>query len=278
MKMTISKTLMILGSWAADADGRAMGAVDAFGVVQAAERARLYRGMVEAIQEAVAAGVVPVVIPTRKRKAISSESPSGYGMEGRRGASSRGVEGRPGRATQVVGLKGERPKLDVPQFWAAHGAAVEAIIAAYGLNWKTRAPFGETELVEVAAKLRPSKRSGCFIISYPRDNRFPAARFWPNGVYPDGVTGCGDYARAWSGYGPPVGHDADWHKARGYAWDGKAWVFELGLRASRAHHEAVADEKEARRWAALEAACLRYGPQPAPEPFADIADDAELAA
>lgn len=78
-------------------------------------------------------------------------------------------------------------------------------------------------------------------------------------------------------------HDDAWHLAHGYIWDGLKWVSELGDRASRAHAEAIEDNrlaaiaaKEAKRVAKLEAACLSYGPQPL-QPFADIADDLDLA-
>lgn len=75
---------------------------------------------------------------------------------------------------------------------------------------------------------------------------------------------------------PAVVHDDAWHLAHGYIWDGLKWVSELGDRASRAHAMAIEDNREAARVAALEAACLEYGPQPL-QPFADIDDDLDLA-
>jgi hypothetical protein len=299
--LTIAKTLLILDGWTQDAVGRAIDAPDAFGCVKAHQRAELLRGMADSVRRALAEGSAPfLVAPKVKARAKAKAAPKPTFM-------------------------------DPFAFWTMHHAAVDKIRAVYGDFWSVRAPLGETELVAVDAKLRPSRKSGAFIVSYPRDNRFPAAKYWPAGEYPHGVVGQGDYARhqcqprdvyadtrrrfvavvtgrrlfhekgsdGWikcteGARGilaelrgmvraapiviTPVSHDADWHKARGYAWNGSDWVFALGLDASRAQAEGVILEREFKRVAALEAACLSYGPQPRSAGFVDIEDDIELAA
>lgn len=174
-------------------------------------------------------------------------------------------------------------KLEVMEFWAKHGEAVNAIIAVYGLNWKTRAPFGDTVLATVplgwrSAKTGVLREDGGNAVRWRKDGRMPAPRFWPGQKLPDALLVEPDYERAylWDGYGPPEAfrpHDADWHRSHGYVWDGGAWVFEIQMRNSQNYADAIVAEKEAnrlaeiaareaRRFAKLEDAAMTYGPQP----------------
>lgn len=77
---------------------------------------------------------------------------------------------------------------------------------------------------------------------------------------------------------PLVEHDAAWHHAHGYVWVGGkvGWTSELGHRASQAHRLAMADNRAYWRDVEVRETGLAYGPQPL-HPFADIADDLELA-
>lgn len=160
------------------------------------------------------------------------------------------------------------------EFWDLHGQAVTAIRAVYGDRWRVAAPFGETALVTLPANLCSGKTERGTTIRWPRDGRMPAAQYWPGGKLPDGAVITPDYPRAaalpmirkgvaWV-HDPSANpkRDADWHKAHGYAWDGKEWVFELGLRANQVHLQAIED----------------YQAQKAALPFADIDDDVLLSA
>jgi hypothetical protein len=296
-KMTISKTLILLGSWASDADSRAMMAAEPLAVVRSAEQSRLYRGMAEAIREAIAAQVpLPAIIPAKRaaRKPAAKAKP-----------------------------------LNALEFWAMHAEAVAAIKAEYGERWGVASPFGATELVAVPACWRKFKTERGTILQWHRDQRMPAARFWPTGELPaelvitpdyqrhpfqpvdryaatrqmfarvigdrrrwhekgsDGWEKCSDFARGLlaelRGMVRPVPvvitptvRDAAWHEAHGYILVGKDWVNRLGYLAGLAQAEGAVIERECKRLAALERACLSYGPQPL-HPFADIADDIELA-
>src|SRR3954469_14333449 len=145
--MTVSRVLLLLASWADDADGKALSAPDAVSVVQAHQRAERYRAMVTAIREAIATGHAPVVVPKRRAKVSIA-------------------------------------KMDAPAFWQTHGEAVQAIIAVYGLNWKIAAPYGQTELAEIPSKWCSWKGPRGSRITWPSDARIPAAAYWPDGVIP----------------------------------------------------------------------------------------------
>jgi hypothetical protein len=167
MSMTISKVLILLDSWAADADGRVLTAPDAFAVVTAHQRAGRYRAMTTAIRDALAAGQVPAV--------VSAKRPA-----------------RKAAKTRVM---------TAPEFWEAHALAKAAIMAVYGQGWACAAPIGETLIVTLPARILPSARG-------TRLGRFPAARYWPGGVLPDGIEVHPDYPRVSA---------ADYHRAHGRA-------------------------------------------------------------
>lgn len=158
------------------------------------------------------------------------------------------------------------------EFWRQHGQAVNAIIGVYGLEWKTRAPFGDTILATTPAGWRSGKTEKGGVVCWSKDHRMPAARFWPDQKLPDALTISPDYERAclWAGYGPPeaafMAHTADWHRAHGYVWYGGEWVFEIQARNSQNYSDAIEAYKVARveadRLAKLESAAYSYGPQP----------------
>lgn len=149
-----------------------------------------------------------------------------------------------------------RGKLEVMEFWAKHGEAVNAIISVYGLDWKTRAPFGDTVLVTLppgwrSAKTGVLREDGGNAVRWRKDGRMPAARFWPGQKLPDALLVEPDYEREylWDGYGPPEAHrphNADWHKAHGYVWTGSEWVFEIQMRNSQNYADAIEAYKAAR--------------------------------
>lgn len=194
-------------------------------------------------------------------------------------------------------------KLSALAFWRMHGEAVDKIRAEFGDDWKISAPFGKTELVTLASSLKSYKTERGTKLSWSPDQRFPAAEYWPNGAFPEGVTANGDYDRCVGKYiaakdahghysqmviaPPEATRDSAWHEAHGYVWhvpsgsekrDGY-WIAEILLRSQLAHEEGIELEREANRLAALERACLTYGPQPlASEPFADVEDDLAEAA
>jgi hypothetical protein len=264
-KLTIAKTLILIDGWASDADHRALMAADAVSTVRAAEKARLYRGMLESIREALAANVVPMVIPTKR------------------------APRKPGAKAAV---------LTALEFWALHAGAVAAIKAEHGERWGVVAPLGDTELVAVPACWRRFKTERGTVLQWHRDHRMPAARFWPTGELPielvitpdyprhpfqpvdryaamrrelgrvirdrrryyeagsDGWEKCSEHARGLlvelRGMVrsvpiviTPTVRDAAWHTAHGYVWNGRDWVSGVGYHA--------------------------------PQPFADIADDLQLA-
>lgn len=263
-KLTIAKTLILLGSWASDADHRALMAADAVSTVRAAEKARLYRGMLESIREALAANVTPLVIPAK-------------------------------RAPRKLGAKAA--VLTALEFWAMHAEAVAAIQDEHGERWVV-APFGHTELVTVPARWLKFRTERGTILTWRRDQRMPAAKYWPTGELPCELTITPDYPRhpfqpvdrygamrlqvcrqirarrlfyeagsdSWEACSEhargllvelrgmkrtprvvitPTVRDATWHTAHGYVWNGKDWVSGVGYHA--------------------------------PQPFPDPADDLELA-
>lgn len=164
---------------------------------------------------------------------------------------------------------GGRAVMSAFQFWAAHGRAVQAIIADFGLNWKVKAPIGATVLAGVPACWRSGKTYRGGIVRWSRDHRMPAARYWPAGALPAGLAISDDYAREWSGYGPPqpLLRDAAWHLARGYAWDGSEWRFEIEVRNQQNREDAIASSRDyaIHNRNARESAALNYGPQPLAE-------------
>lgn len=134
------------------------------------------------------------------------------------------------------------------QFWAQHGKAVEAIIAAYGLSWKVRAPHGETVLATVPTCWRSGKTERGGIVRWSKDHRMPAARYWPEGRLPTGLEITPDYPRAEPSDKP---HDARWHRERGYSWDGKGWRFEIEVRNALNQSDAIEAERESKLLAEL---------------------------
>lgn len=210
-------------------------------------------------------------------------------------------------------------KLKALEFWALHGQAVSAISAVYGDQWQVTAPFGETALATLAVGYRSAKTERKTVLRWSKDQRIPAARYWPNGCLPDGVTVTPDYPRAdprYIAYNRMRGHvmdvirerhahtglkswdkadqrarreladlrampkpdpaerrDAAWHKAHGYAWTGSIWVAEILFRSQRDHQDFILEEREFKRFQALELASLTYGPQPMPE--MDLAEAAD---
>lgn len=236
-------------------------------VIVHTERARRFRAMASAIREAVRT-LEPVAAP-KARKAAA-------------------------KAPKVV----KAPAITGFAFWALHGRAVDAIRAIYGDAWKVKAPPEHTVLASVIPALRTITSERGTKIKYPRDGRFPAAEYWPGSEIPAGVTIEADYARIearpmiMGDYGhmthdrTPIAtpeRDAAWYEARGYAWDGVNWVFEVQIRVAQSYRDAVAEyaAHKARvvvdmAHARLERAALTYGPQPL-APFADIADDMDYA-
>lgn len=134
-------------------------------------------------------------------------------------------------------------------FWLLHGQAVDAIIAVYGLDWKTRAPFGDTALATVPTWCRSGKTEKGGIVRWSKDHRVPGARFWPDRKFPTGLEISPDYER--EGEVKRV-HDPAWHKAHGYVWDRGEWRFEIEVRNALNRSEAIEAYKEAKRLAKLE--------------------------
>jgi hypothetical protein len=191
-----------------------------------------------------------------------------------------------------------------------HQTAVEAICADYGSEWRIKAPFGDTVLATLDVPAYRKVKTVWGFIQWPKDHRLPASRYWPDGVIPEAFAVHGDYARedgsrlayrvmrsrvaseirerhahrgsqdwhrvdhearelladlrAMGKPAPAVEHDAAWHKAHGYAWNGKFWVPNVGRTLEFLQADWAAER------AALEEACLTYGPQPLP-----VDDDAE---
>jgi hypothetical protein len=89
-----------------------------------------------------------------------------------------------------------RAGIDALEFWRRHGLAVESIRETYGHNWTIKAPFGETELVTVPACWRSFKTERGTTLTWRRDNRIPAAKYWPDQRLPVGLVITPDYPRA----------------------------------------------------------------------------------
>jgi hypothetical protein len=138
-------------------------------------------------------------------------------------------------ATKAPKRRG-RAGIDALEFWRRHGMAVASIRAAYGDNWTIKAPFGETELVAMPPCWRSFKTERGTTLTWRRDNRIPAAKYWPDQRLPEGLTITADYLRA---TGEEEAHDDAWHLAHGYVLSLGMWVSELGLRASEVHQETI---------------------------------------
>lgn len=139
------------------------------------------------------------------------------------------------------------------QFWALHGQAVQNIIATHGLNWKVRAPFGETLLVTIPSKYRKAVTARGTTLKWAADHRMPAASYWPDQALPLGLAITADYARS-TGRAKDEQHDDSWHRAHGYVRYFGEWVSELGLRAAQAHADAMEDNRLRAKQAAVDKA------------------------
>lgn len=161
------------------------------------------------------------------------------------------------------------PRMGALEFWHHRRLAVEAIGAVYGKDWAVKAPFGETVLVTVPTCWRSATTKRGTKLTWNKDGRMPAARYWPAGALPAGLAISDDYAREWSGYGPPqpLLRDAAWHLARGYAWDGSNWRFEIEVRNQQNREDAIASSRDyaIHNRNARESAALNYGQQPLAE-------------
>lgn len=142
---------------------------------------------------------------------------------------------------------GGRAGMSAFQFWHGHGQAVQAIIGEFGLNWKIKAPIGQTILVTVPPCWRSGKTERGGTVRWSADHRMPSAGYWPGGELPAALTVSADYDRHTAGV--VKSHDPGWHHSRGYVWDGKAWVFEIAMRNSQNHADGVVAYKEAKRLA-----------------------------
>lgn len=171
------------------------------------------------------------------------------------------------------------------EFWHMHGQAVDAIRAVYGDLWRIKAPFGETELVQVPACWRSYTTERGTKLKWSADQRMPAAAYWPSRVMPKDLTVVPDYPRHTAA--SPAEHDAAWHRTHGYVLCGKTWINGLLVQSQLAHEDGIVLERaakeaerqrvaEAKRVRILDAAALVYGPQ-VEQPFADIEDDLALA-
>lgn len=77
-------------------------------------------------------------------------------------------------------------KIDAPSFWGMHKAAVRAIAAEHGAAWYCDAPHATVE-VTVPARLRSYVGPLGGRITWRRDWRMPAPRYWPGETLPPGV-------------------------------------------------------------------------------------------
>jgi len=84
-------------------------------------------------------------------------------------------------------LRAAVARLDALAFWRAHGKAVAAVGAVYGLGWACRAPLGETVLATVPGGLRSHKTEQGTVLRWKADHRMPAGQYWPGGSLPDGL-------------------------------------------------------------------------------------------
>jgi hypothetical protein len=80
-----------------------------------------------------------------------------------------------------------KPKMvSAAQFWTLHTFAVNRMIAVHGAQWKLTAPE-ETVETRLPAKLCSYVGPLGGKITWRRDQRIPAAKYWPNGELPVGV-------------------------------------------------------------------------------------------
>lgn len=77
-------------------------------------------------------------------------------------------------------------KVSAPAFWSMHASAVRSIAAEHGERWFLTAP-ADTILVSVPTRLRSYIGPLGGRITWRRDWRMPAARYWPDGVLPAGL-------------------------------------------------------------------------------------------
>lgn len=135
-------------------------------------------------------------------------------------------------------------KLRAFEFWARHGAAVNAIVAQYGLSWKTRAPYGDTIVATAPKGWRSAVGERGGTVNWSPDHRMPAARFWPEGKLPDALITTPDYQR--EDIKNPRHHDAAWHHSRGYVWHRGNWCHEVEVRSERNRADAIEAAKRYR--------------------------------
>jgi hypothetical protein len=157
----------------------------------------------------------------------------------------RGRVAKPAKVAKVAKV----PAIDAMEFWRLHGEAVECMISIYGRNWKVRAPMGETSLVTIT-KYRSHKTERGTMLRWGKDHRFPAARYWQGGVYPEGVETLQDYARD-TGVPDAGNRSDDWHLAHGYVMRDGNWMpdimavahdIRLDMAAERAAEEMMDDD------------------------------------
>ena len=78
------------------------------------------------------------------------------------------------------------PAIGAQEFWSLHSLAVRSIMAAHGARWRLVAPE-ETIEVSVPPRLRSYVGPMGGRITWRRDWRVPAARWWPGAELPAGV-------------------------------------------------------------------------------------------
>ena len=125
-----------------------------------------------------------------------------------------------------------RRELGAERFWAACAAAVDAIRARYGDNWKIHAPVGETVVATVPGKLRSYRTARGTVIRFRADHRLPAAKYWPDGSIPGDLAFVPDYPRETrnSPWGPGTCFEtyaawqSDWARRNGLVQVGAAWI------------------------------------------------------
>lgn len=93
-------------------------------------------------------------------------------------------------------------KIDAPSFWDMHRTAVRAIATEHGAAWYCDAPHATVE-VTVPARLRSYVGPLGGRITWRRDWRMPAPRYWPGGTLPPGVEATPSAPR----YTGPMGDD-----------------------------------------------------------------------
>jgi len=92
--------------------------------------------------------------------------------------------------------------LTAPAFWSLHSAACAAISRVHGEAWRGNAPE-ESINVTLPAKLCGHTTARGTRLKWNRDHRMPAAKWWPDGQLPAGVTATPVAPR----YDGPMGDD-----------------------------------------------------------------------